>query len=218
MSLYKHHLFALALIGGFRISAVSAGPILQSKDNVVTSSTGKLIVMPSSSFYTPFFPLSKGLTLLDRNNQSPSVLNVNPGTKQVGCGYGGSSEANYVGNSVMVKSSSVRTFPWDSWAPYSSPYSKAIEMCASFDIPNDQTSQSDNANSQPIPPSPTPTITPDSSATTFYWNPYTPLKLSNYFQAGYMPLVPHTNPAMYYPETSSAGGIAYERNFTDNQG
>jgi hypothetical protein len=37
--------------------------------------------------------------------------------------------------------------------------------------------------------------------------PYYPPKFWNYPPPGFMPLVPHTNPAMYYSEASSAAGI-----------
>jgi hypothetical protein len=37
--------------------------------------------------------------------------------------------------------------------------------------------------------------------------PYYPPKFWNYPPPGFMPLVPHTDPAIYYSETSSAAGI-----------
>jgi len=37
--------------------------------------------------------------------------------------------------------------------------------------------------------------------------PYYPPKFWNYPPPGYMPLVPHTDPAIYYSETSSAAGM-----------
>jgi hypothetical protein len=37
--------------------------------------------------------------------------------------------------------------------------------------------------------------------------PYYPQKFWNYPPPGYMPLVPHTDPALYYSETSSAAGM-----------
>lgn len=181
-------LIALVLTGILLISAGSAG------SNNITLSTGEMLVTPWSTTISPLYGDPGG------NNRYNELWAFE--------GVSKSSQYLYSGTASEI------------WGGFQgpSPIDKSIKWWGSFDLPDNQTSQSDNANSQPIPPSPTPTITPDFTATTFYWNPYTPLKLSNYFQAGYMPLVPHTNPALYYPETSSAGGIAYESNFTDNQG
>jgi hypothetical protein len=186
-------LIVSAIIGTLLISAASAGPIFQSKANVVTSPTGKMILAPSGS------------------------------TQNVGCGNGDASVLNYVESPVIVKSSSVTKFPISSWVPYypphDPPFNKSIEMCASFDIPDTQTPPSDNTNTPSNPPTPAPTISPEPPALFFHPTPYSnSLKLSNFFSPGYKPLVPQTNPALFYPESSFAGDIAYERNFTDNQG
>jgi hypothetical protein len=183
----------LVTIGLFLIPAGSAS------GSIITSPTGKIIVTPWSTPIS-FFGYGSGSLHIYDATQQPSPP-TSPGSSSVQCV--GSQSGDYTGN-------------------YPLRFDKSHPMCSGFDIPQDNsTPQPDTTNSISSEVTPIPTVIPypmsnPEGLSQFSYIPIdflfphtTPI---NYFSTGYMPLAPHTNPAIYYPESQ---GKAYEGNLTN---
>ena len=174
----------------FLIPAISAG------STVITSPTGRFIVTPWSTQIS-FYGYQESIRLPVNDATQPSAA---PGSSSIGCV--GTQSGDYTGN-------------------YPLRFDTSHDMCSGFDIPQDNGTQQPETNNSPTPEiTPVPIVTPyptpkPEGSSQFSYIPidilFPHLTPVDYFSTGYMPLVPHTNPAIYYPE---AQGLSYERNFT----